>query len=158
MGRALLTMILLGVAIGSALPVARPRAAAPPPIVANVDRPVATVLERRESGHFLTVADVNGEPVPFVVDTGADVVALTTDDARRAHVVFDPAEFTVVAHGASGDVRGQQVRLQAVSVDGKRVSDITGVVLADSPVSLLGQTYLRHLDSVEIRGDTMTLR
>lgn len=157
MGRALLTMILLGIAIGSALPTAHPRAA-PPPIVAGVERPTETVLERRDSGHFLTVADVNGEPIRFVVDTGADVVALTVDDARRAGIAFDPGQFTVVAHGASGDVRGQVVRLREVALDGKRADDITGVVLENSPMSLLGQSYLRHLGSVEIRGDTMTLR
>ncbi len=155
---ALLTMILLGVAIDSVLPTAHPHVEPAPHLVADVDRAVDTVIERRESGHFLTVAEVNGEPIRFVVDTGADVVALTVGDARRAHVAFDPARFEVIGHGASGDVRGQEVRLRDVVLDGKRASDIGGVVLESSPVSLLGQTYLRHLASVEINGDRMTLR
>lgn len=157
---ALLTVILLGVAIGSVLPTARPDAAPAPAqrAIADVDTAVDIVIERRDSGQFLTVADVNGEPIRFVVDTGADVVALTVEDAQRAHVAFDPARFGVIGHGASGNVRGQEVRLRDVVLDGKRASDIGGVVLESSPVSLLGQTYLRHLASVEIKGDTMTLR
>lgn len=163
----LIVTIALGAGIGLSLPTGRPPAAAPVPLVPAarpvpatppVDQPVATVLERRDSGHFLTFADVNGEPVRFVVDTGADTVALTQDDARRAHVMFDPAQFEVIGRGASGDVRGQVVTLADVSLDGKHASAITGVVLENSPVSLLGQTYLRHVANVQISGDTMTLR
>ena len=113
-----------------------------------------TVIERGASGHFLAVADVNGEPIRMVVDTGANMVALTTDDARRAHVEFDPAQFTVVGSGASGDVRGQRVLIESISLDGKRVADVPGVVLDGLPVSLLGQTYLAKLDTVQIsQGD-----
>lgn len=158
MRQALLAVIGVGVAIGCVLPNGRsaaPTRAATSP--APDDRPIETVLERRAGGHFLAVADVNGEPIRFVVDTGADTVALTEEDARRAHVAFDPARFEVVAHGASGDVRGEEVQLNSVVLDGKRVAGLRGLVLEGSQLSLLGQNYLRHMD-VEIRGDTMRLR
>ncbi len=129
-----------------------------PQPAATTDQPVQTVLERRDSGHFLTVADVNDEPVRFVVDTGADMVALTVDDARRAHVAFDPGQFTEVAQGAGGPVRGQDVRIASLVLDGKRATDVRGVVLEGGGVSLLGQTYLRKIGSVHIEGDRMTLR
>lgn len=157
MRRPLLTMIGIGVAIGSRVPLHH-AAAAPVAAHATADGPaVDTVLERRDSGHFSTIAEVNGESLHFIVDTGADTVALTQGDARTAHVAFDPGQFAVVARGASGDVYGQKVQLDSVSLDGKRVADIGGLVLRDSDVSLLGQNYLRHL-SVQIDGDTMRLR
>ncbi len=117
-----------------------------------------TVLERGLGGHFFTVANINGEPIRFVVDTGATDVALTMDDARRAGISFDPSQFEVVGSGASGDVRGQIVELREVDLDGKKVSDIHAVVLEGLTISLLGQNYLRHLDTVSISGDKMTLR
>jgi aspartyl protease family protein len=160
---AILTVTVAGIAIGLALPGGKPKAiaAAPPPLVAGEtarDTPRETVLERGGNGHFYTVADVNGEPIKFVVDTGATVVALTMSDARRIGINFDPGSFEVVGSGASGDVRGTEVLLKDVVLDGKRVSDIHALVLEGLTISLLGQNYLRHLDNVSISGDTMKLR
>lgn len=156
---AFLAVTMIGIALGLMLPGGKPKAA-PPALaaVATADRPRATVLEREDNGHFFTVADVNGEPIKFVVDTGATTVALTEDDARRAGVKFDRADFDVVGSGASGAVRGEEVLLDDVVLDGKRVSGIHGLVLDGLTISLLGQNYLRHLDSVSISGDKMTLK
>ncbi len=156
---ALLIVSALGIAIGLSLPGARHAPTAAAVAAAEpAEHPVDTVIERSDRGHFLTVAEVNREPIRFVVDTGADIVALTTDDARRAHVDFDPAQFTIVGHGAGGEVRGQEVRIASIVLDGKRATDVRGVVLEGGEVSLLGQTYLRHLGSVQIADDRMTLR
>lgn len=128
------------------------------PVHVEEDKPVDTVLDRQPSGHFITIANVNDEAVRFIVDTGADTVALTMDDARRAHVDFDPNQFEVIGRGAAGDVRGQEVRIASIVLDGKRAEDVRGVVLEGSDYSLLGQTYLRRLSDVHISHDQMTLR
>ena len=157
---ALGSVIVVGIGIGLALPAAKgppvPAAVAAPGAV-HRDVPVPTRIERSHSGHFLTVAEVNKEPIRFLVDTGADTVALTMEDARRAHVDFDPDRFEIIGKGAAGDVRGQQVRIADIVLDGKRATDVRAVVLEDSDVSLLGQTYLRHIDTVKISDDMMTL-
>ena len=158
MKAAFFVVTALGVLIGFMLPGGKPKAAPPPVLaaaVADVRQP--TVLEREDNGHFFTVADVNGEPIKFVVDTGATTVALTLDDARRAGVKFDPGQFEVVGSGASGAVRGQEVMLEDVVLDGKRVSGIHALVLDGLGVSLLGQNYLRRYD-MSINGDTMTIK
>lgn len=161
---ALGSVIIVGIGIGLALPAAkRPPAPAAAAVATATDGaaprdvPTPTRLERSNSGHFLAVAEVNREPIRFLVDTGADTVALTMEDARRAHVDFDPERFEIVGKGAAGYVRGQEVRIADIVLDGKRVSDVRGVVLQDSEMSLLGQTYLRHIDTVKISADTMTL-
>jgi len=153
-------VVVAGIAIGLAIPVAKSPAPAAAALTAapGEDVPVDTVLDRADSGHFLAVADVNGEPIRFVVDTGADMVALTEEDATRAHVAFNPAEFEVVGKGAAGPVRGQEVRIGKIVLDGKRATDVYGVVLEGADVSLLGHSYLRHISDVQIKGDKMTLR
>lgn len=157
MVRSFIAVVVIGTGVGLAL--AGKRAPAPPVAAAAVgDAPRETVLERRPNGHFVAVADVNGRATHFIVDTGADMVALSEDDARAAHVAFDPADFQVVARGASGDVRGEEVTIGSVSLDGKQAQNVTGVVLEGADMSLLGQAYLRHLDEVRIKGDEMTLR
>ena len=49
------------------------------------------------------------------------------------------------------------MRIASIVLDGKRASDVRAVVLQDSEMSLLGQNYLRHIGSVKIADDTMTL-
>lgn len=118
-----------------------------------------TVLEREGNGHFYTHARVNdAELIHFLVDTGATVVALTVDDARRLGISVDPAEFTIVGEGASGFIRGKDVMLKSVEVDGKRVENVRGVVLEGSRLSLLGQAYLSRMGEVEMSGDYMVLK
>ncbi|HEX6742194.1 MAG TPA: TIGR02281 family clan AA aspartic protease [Sphingomicrobium sp.] len=117
-----------------------------------------TELERSPSGHFYTHAKVNGELVRFIVDTGADVVALTRDDAERVGLAVDPSRFEVIGEGASGPVRGARVKIDSIEVDGKLVNDVDGIVLADSSLSLLGQSYLSRISTVQMSGDYMVLR
>ena len=159
MDKLFLYIVVIGIAIGVAMPSSKPSSHGTPHRVTNPSEPPKeTQLERTESGHFYTYATVNGQLVKFVVDTGADVVALTPEDAERAGVKFNPAEFEVVAEGAGGPVRGQDVRIDSIEVDGKLVNDVRGVVLENSRKSLLGQSYLSRLGEVQMRGDTMVLR
>jgi aspartyl protease family protein len=167
---ALFCVVTIGVAIGVAMPGPKPRAptvavAAPPKPTRNVTEPAPpqpapptdTVLEREASGHFFAIAEVNGEPVRFLVDTGATTVALSMADAERIGLSVDPTQFQVAARGASGDVRGQEVTLDRVELDGKRAHTLRAIVMEGAEMSLLGQNFLRDL-AVEIKGDRMTLR
>ncbi len=117
-----------------------------------------TVLQRAPDGHFYADVLVNNASVRFVVDTGASGVALAQQDARNAGIAFSPAAFQVVGQGASGDVRGQPVRLDRISLGSMEAANLPAVVLDGSPHSLLGQTFLRQFRSVTIEGDTMVLR
>lgn len=163
MMKPLLVVLAIGAGIGLMVPGYDDALPPPAAVVAAAatmsdDATRDTVLEKRGNGHFYVDATVNGQLVNFVVDTGASMVALTVDDARRIGIPFDPARFVVVGQGASGPVRGQDVRLGSVSIDGKSATDVRGAVLDGLPVSLLGQSYLGRIGSVEMRGDRMTLR
>ena len=120
--------------------------------------PGETILHRSGNGHFYVDAQVEGQVVNFVVDTGATGVALTVEDARRIGVPFSESDFTVVGTGASGAVRGTQIVLDSVSVEGKEVRKVQAAVLEGLEVSLLGQSYLTRIGSVEMSGEKMSLR
>jgi aspartyl protease family protein len=157
MWRPLALVVVAGLAIGLLLP-AEEKAS-----VAGASTPPGqrgeTVLEREANGHFYTHAKVNDTGlVNFVVDTGASVVALTVEDAERLGISVDPSEFTVVGEGASGFVRGKDIMLKSVEVDGKRVENVRGVILEGSRLSLLGQAYLSRMGEVEMSGDYMVLK
>ncbi|QIK97048.1 TIGR02281 family clan AA aspartic protease [Sphingomonas sp. HDW15A] len=146
------------------LPEARPvrtisvAAPAQPAASAPIANGPWTTLQRQDNGHFFARAQVNGQSVDFLIDTGATAVALTESDARRLGIVLDPANYRVVGSGASGAVYGQFVTLDSVSLEGKRVEQVSGAVLKGSEVSLLGQSFLSRMGHIEISGDRMIIR
>ncbi len=169
-GRLLAVMIFVGLAIGFIVPmgdapqpqhVSQIAAITPLKHVAAVKhpKPVETIIVRASDGHFYVDADVNGQLVHFVVDTGASMIALTKADALHAGISFNPGQFTIIGRGASGDVRGEEVNINRIAVDQHEAFDQRAVVLDDGlDVSLLGQSFLSKIGKVEIEGDRMTLR
>jgi aspartyl protease family protein len=165
-------VIAIGLAAGLLLPTASPQKSPEPeatrtisvaaPAESAAPAPLAegpwTTLKREDNGHFFARAQVNGQSVDFMVDTGATGVALTENDARRLGIALDPANYQVVGSGASGAVYGQFVTLDSVSLDGKRVEQVSGAVLKGSEVSLLGQSFLSRMGHIEISGDRMVIR
>lgn len=157
---ALAIVVAVGIGIGVSLPGPQSVPAAPAPAgveAAAEDAPRETVLERRPDGHFYAIAEVNGQPIRFLVDTGASMIALTEADARRARIPFDPGRYVPVGRGATSVVTGQDITVDSVVIDGKRRERLRGVVMEGAEQSLLGQNYLRGL-TVSIDADTMTLR
>jgi aspartyl protease family protein len=113
-------------------------------------------LQRGPDGHFYADAQVNGTTVRFMVDTGASVVVLTPEDAQRAGIQL-PSERST-AMGVGGPVETIPVTLDRIAVGGIEARGVQAAVVEELPVSLLGQSYLQRVSSVEIRGDRMVLR
>jgi aspartyl protease family protein len=154
----LVFMMAIGAAIGMMLPGKPKPVPARAAVASATPGSFETLIERSDNGHFYVDATINDQLVHFVVDTGATGVALTTRDAERLGIPFSPGEFTVVGTGASGPVRGRLITLDSVSVGGKKVSEVRGAVIEGLQVSLLGQSYLSRINSVEMAGDHMRLR
>ena len=154
--KAFLGMLGAGAAIGLLLPTVH---RSNEPLTASVAKSASheTLLERSSSGHFYVDGDVNHQLVHFVVDTGADTVALTVDDARRIGIDFSEADFQPIARSASGTIMGKEVMLDSISVDGKAVQQVRALICSGLDVSLLGQTYLSRIGAVQMNGDYMTL-
>ena len=118
----------------------------------------ATEIRRDGSGQFYLDGKVDDTSVRFLVDTGADFVALTIEDARRAGMWIDQTSFSMIGAGASGAVRGKQYRVDQLTIAGRTMTGIDVVVLEGLGTNLLGQSVLRRFDKVELNGDRMTLR
>lgn len=116
------------------------------------------VLERRDDGHFYADVQINGVPVRMLVDTGASGIALSADDARSAGIATSIGMTEVVGEGAGGKVHGDVVTLERIRLGGHEQTDVPAVVLKGGSMSLLGQSFLRDFDKVEISGDKMLLR
>lgn len=114
-------------------------------------------IERDGSGQFRVDALANGEDARFLVDTGADIVALGPDEAERLGVDFDPAAFAPIGRSASGTARGVMARLDRLELGGREFRDIDVAVIDGLQTNLLGQNLLRQMGRVAISGDRMTI-
>lgn len=118
----------------------------------------ALTLERSADGHFYADVQINGTNVRMLVDTGASGVALSREDARSAGIATSISMPNVIGEGASGEVRGELITIDRMNLGGTSVESVGAVVLDKGGISLLGQGFLRHFDSVEIKDDRMVLR
>lgn len=116
------------------------------------------VVPMAPDGHFYLTLEVNGTPVRFVVDTGATEMVLSAEDAAR--VGLDPGAlvFSGRAFTANGMVETAPVRLATVALGPVVDEGVRAVVNSgDLGESLLGMSYLRRFDRLEIAGGQMVL-
>ena len=117
------------------------------------------VLRRADNGHFYADAQVNGTPVRFLVDSGASVVALTREDAARAGLHVREGDYTDVAQSAAGLVPLKPVVLDRVSIGPLAATRVRAAVIGGAGgMSLLGQSFLSRIGTVEITQNEMRLR
>ncbi|ANC50341.1 aspartyl protease-like protein [Aurantiacibacter atlanticus] len=117
-----------------------------------------TVLDRASDGHFYADVVVDGTTARMMVDTGASVIALTGEDAAAMGLYWDASEVGPVARGASGAVHGVQTRLNRVTVGNFEAHDVEALIIPEGlGISLLGQSFLSTVQSVEIADDRMML-
>lgn len=115
-------------------------------------------LRRARDGHFYAETIVDGTPVEMVVDTGASVIALTASDASAVGLSWDDTQIMPIGTGASGTVYGVPAQLPEVEIGGIVRRNVRAVIIPEGlEVSLLGQSWLSQVDSVEIVDDRMVL-
>ena len=115
------------------------------------------VIPRSRDGHFYAQGQVNGQPVNFLVDTGASLVTVSHQFARKASL---PKGEPTVFKTANGELRGSIVNGVAVSVGPMAVSGVrlgVGLEGQDEDAALLGQSFLSKFDVV-LQKNQMILR
>lgn len=164
------SVILLGVSVAAAVwidrsppvtggaEIAKP---APPAASMSASQGLAdeVVLDAGPHGHFFVDAEVNGETIRFMVDTGASQVALTLAAAERLGLDPSQLQFDGRVRTANGIARIAHVVLDEIEIDDNSVRDVAAAVI-DSPmeISLLGMSFLSRLAGYEVRGRQLILR
>ena len=115
-------------------------------------------LRRGADGHFQATLEINGEPIRFIVDTGATEIVLARADAAKAGLALDALVFSGRAITANGPVPTARVRLDSVTLGDVTARNLPASVTAGAlQTSLLGMTYLNRFERIEISGDRMRL-
>jgi aspartyl protease family protein len=127
--------------------------AAPAP-VSSAPSARNVVLTRGGNGHFAVNARVDGRPVPFLVDTGASLIALRESEARRIGHYPRRNDFKVKVRTANGIGHAALVELRSVEVGDITVRNLQALVHPDEAlgVNLLGMSFLSRVRWTHERG------
>ena len=107
---------------------------------------------------YMTIGNINGRSVRFLVDTGASAISMNTEQAKKLGIPYDKIGVPAGVSTASGFANAYRIRLKSVSVGKITQSNVEAFVIDGKhpgPV-LLGMTFLGRLN-VEHSGNAMTL-
>lgn len=113
-------------------------------------------LRQDRQGHYTFTGRINGQPVDFLVDTGATDVVIPQNVAVR--LGLQPGR-PQRANTAAGTITVYQTVIPTLEIAGLRFDNVSGVVNPgmEGGAALLGMSVIRHLD-LEQTGRTLILR
>ena len=110
-------------------------------------------------GQFVLEAEVHGEPIDFLVDTGASLVVVDGETAERLGFDLDSLEYNGTARTANGTAPIARIILEEIVIGDLTVSSVEAAVVKTSmPTALLGMSFLARLESYEVRDRGLVLR
>ena len=123
---------------------------------AVVDGGTQIVLERNRYGHYNASGSINGQPVEFMLDTGATWVAIP---ARLADRLGLKRGHQTQVRTANGTAVAYVTNLTSVRLGEIEVRDVRAHIAPgmEGEEVLLGMSVLKNLEFTQ-RGNTLTLR
>jgi aspartyl protease family protein len=126
---------------------------------ARYQAPVSRVVVLRKNTfkEYRSRVTVNGKIIEAVLDTGANTVAMSSQDAERLGIRYALGEPTQVAT-ASGVSHGWSITLDSIEIGEISAYHVAAVVIEGNypHVMLLGMSFLEHVDMQE-KNNILTL-
>ena len=116
-------------------------------------------LKSDPRGHFVFDASINGRNATLMADTGATIVVLTYEDARKVGLSPQRLDFSAQVKTANGIARVAPVMLDRVRVGDITVRNVQAAVAERGAlhVNLLGMSFLGRLSRFEMSGGDLVL-
>jgi len=118
------------------------------------------ILHADSGGHFYVTARVNNKSsIRLIVDTGATMVTLSYEDARRLNIATNYKKEPITIATANGLSTAYKIKLNHIQIGNITLSNIDAIIVAKSnklKIGLLGMSFLNRM-IVRKDGSTMTL-
>lgn len=120
--------------------------------------PGETRVRLASDGHFWVEAEMNGEKVRFLVDSGATTTSISVDTAQRVGI-RPHAGLPAVVRTANGLVNVQRGRADTLTV-GNITRQNVAVHISESfgDMNVIGMNFLSSLRSWSVEGRTLVLK
>jgi aspartyl protease family protein len=116
----------------------------------------SVTLQSDSRGHFIAPGKINDLSIAMLVDTGASMITLSSQDARRLGIDYKNGQQGFSAT-ANGRVAVYQVRLNSVKVGDIELSQVDAVIQEQGlPFALLGMSFLNRTQ-MQRDGERMVL-
>jgi len=118
----------------------------------------SVVVSADARGHFVVTGMVNGSAaVQFLVDTGASLVSISVDDARRAGINYLAGQRSLT-RTASGVAPVYRVKLDTLKIGDVTLHNVDAAVHTSGqlPIGLLGMSFLNRME-MKRNGAALTL-
>jgi aspartyl protease family protein len=114
------------------------------------------VLKRSYGGHYIFPGTINGQPVTFLLDTGATLVSVPAHLAGELNLQAGAYQQAVTANGT---VTTRATRVETLAFGPFHLSGVPANLNPgmQGDQVLLGMSVLKHLEFTQ-RGDTLVLR
>ncbi len=113
------------------------------------------ILKRNRQGHYVTSGYINGQPVTFLLDTGATDVAVPES---IANLISLPKKQQVRVNTANGSATAYRTDISELRIGDLRLRDVRASILPGmkSQQVLLGMSALKQVSFSQM-GDELTL-
>ena len=117
------------------------------------------VLNANDYGHFHAVAQIKGQQVEFMTDTGATYVALSYETAQKLGLTPQSLRFNGRSTTANGVARVASIVLDTIRIGDITVKDVQAVVAEPGRMTqnLLGMSFIKQLSGFELNGARLTM-
>jgi aspartyl protease family protein len=109
-----------------------------------------------EDGHFWVDGQLNGQPVRFLIDSGATVTTISRETAER--VGIEPGGRAVRVDTANGNVLVDRARADTLKLGPIERSDIGVAIARGDTINVIGMNLLSTLSRWSVENRTLVLR
>ena len=118
-----------------------------------------TVLPLRTDGHFWVEAQLNGQPVNFLIDTGATYTGISQSVAQRAGILPDDGDQGVMLDTANGTIVARMATAGSLRFGSIEATSLPVAIGPDNEVetNVIGMNLLSQLGSWRVENNQLIL-
>ncbi len=116
-------------------------------------------LRRQDDGHYWLQVEINGNPVRFMIDSGATFTAINADTATETGVEIESNSYPVILSTANGRVTAQRGTVKSLKIGPHIIEDHAVVVSSNfGDTNVLGMNFLDNMQSWKVESNMMVLQ